>query len=966
VVACALLVASQAQGGDPRLRWYTVQTPNFRVHYHSGLDELAQRTASLAETIRARLTAELGHAPSGVTEIVLTDDTDSANGSARVQPYNLIRLFVTAPDDMSVLGDYEDWLLLLLTHEDTHIVHIDNTSGLPALLNAIFGKLYSPNQAQPRFILEGLATRMESHQSSAGRLRSTLFDMYLRADVLEDNFARLDELSHWVRRWPGGNLWYLYGSHFVDYIYSVYGPDTFSIVAEDYGKNIVPWGINRSLRRATGKTYEELYPAWHEHLKKAYGAQADAVRARGLREGRRLTFHGRGASYPRLVPKRCQKSNGQHEILYVRDDGHERPGLYRLAVGPVGGAFESSLVTRSTGQYSSIAPDCSVVFDTTAPSRRQYYFSDLFRLASGDSGEPLRLTTGRRAREADVSRDGRSLVYVTNRSGTTTLRLSSIGASGTLSNERVLVPSAHHEQAFTPRFSPDGRRVAYGTWTAGGYRDIRIVDVASGRFVELMRDRAIDQQPEWSPDGKTLYFVSDRTGIANIYAHDLESGRTYQVSNVVNGAYMPTVSEDGTLIVYAGYTSRGFDLFALPVDRAYWLEAQAPGRELPPSPPEPPRQRFEVTSYSPLETLHPRAYELEYGTGTFGQTLTVTTSGYDAVGLHSYALALSVDTEQSEPQGSLAYGYHRLPLDLRVSAFRAATPRRDFRFSDEQPTLIEHTTGFTSGVSYALPGLFERQRVSLSYTLSRANQVLPIGSRVDPYALVMREPYRGYLGLVRLGYSYSNVEGSAFGISPEGGMSINAGIDYGDQWTASDSSLLAVSGRTIGYLEMPWLDHHVLALAFSAGASSGTYPRRGFYYTGGFADSPLLDSFTSGLLQSAFVLRGYLPRQFIGRQYQLLNAEYRFPIAYPERGVSTLPAFLSTLSGALFADYGGAFNEQNLENPLADYHLGVGGELWVDLTLGYYVTNTLRLGVARGLDSEAPGWLTYFVAAATF
>ena len=69
------------------------------------------------------------------------------------------------------------------------------------------------HQAQPRWLLEGLAVLMETEHTSGGRLRSSQFEMYLRADVLEQRLARLDQISNPVRRWPGGNLWYLYGAH---------------------------------------------------------------------------------------------------------------------------------------------------------------------------------------------------------------------------------------------------------------------------------------------------------------------------------------------------------------------------------------------------------------------------------------------------------------------------------------------------------------------------------------------------------------------------------------------------------------------------------------------------------------------------------------------------------------------------------------------------------------------------------
>jgi hypothetical protein len=237
---------------------------------------------------------------------------------------------------------------------------------------------------------------------------------------------------------------------------------------------------------------------------------------------------------------------------------------------------------------------------------------------------------------------------------------------------------------------------------------------------------------------------------------------------------------------------------------------------------------------------------------------------------------------------------------------------------------------------------------------------------VDPYAPVPNEPHSGQLGLLHLGYTFRSTESSAYAISIEQGWTLDMGADYASEYTVSDDTLYSIDGRVRGYFLLPWLRHHVLALSLRGGSAEGSYPRRGFFYTGGFADEPILDAYTSNLLQSAFVLRGYEPRQFGGNQFVLSNAEYRFPISYLERGVSTLPVFLNTISGAVFADFGGAFNRLNYEAPETDLHLGVGAELWLELTLGYTVSNTLRLGVARGFGAAAPGLMSYFVAAARF
>ena len=181
---------------------------------------------------------------------------------------------------MSPLGDVDDWYLELVTHEYTHILHTDHIEGIPALVNALLGKTFAPNQVQPHWLLEGLAVFEESARTSGGRLRSSMWNMWMRADVLEDNVATLDLFSNMPRRWPQGNIWYLYGSFFMQWIAETYGEQAIRAMIDDYGEQVIPYAINRSIRRATGRTYEELYPSWVDSM------QRELRRAGRARSGR--------------------------------------------------------------------------------------------------------------------------------------------------------------------------------------------------------------------------------------------------------------------------------------------------------------------------------------------------------------------------------------------------------------------------------------------------------------------------------------------------------------------------------------------------------------------------------------------------------------------------------------------------------------------------------------------------------
>ena len=160
--------------------------------------------------------------------------------------------------------------------------------------------------------------------------------------------------------------------------------------------------------------------------------------------------------------------------------------------------------------------------------------------------------------------------------------------------------------------------------------------------------------------------------------------------------------------------------------------------------------------------------------------------------------------------------------------------------------------------------------------------------------------------------------------------------------------MTAASYSAVGYFPMPWLEHHVFAVHAQGGATAGNYGRRGAFVLGGFTPYPLTDAIRNLLIQPGIALRGYAPATLVGDAYQLFDFEYRFPIWNLDRGVQTLPIFFKRLYGAAFADYGDAeYTPLNLTH----MKLGVGAELLVDFTFGYFEDFTLRLGLAKGTST---------------
>jgi Tol biopolymer transport system component len=84
------------------------------------------------------------------------------------------------------------------------------------------------------------------------------------------------------------------------------------------------------------------------------------------------------------------------------------------------------------------------------------------------------------------------------------------------------------EDAVQPSWSPHGQRIAYWAVPAGkAQRDIWTIPAAGGTPVQVTNDAAVDWNPVWSPDGRYLYFSSDRGGSMNLWRVriDEDSGR---------------------------------------------------------------------------------------------------------------------------------------------------------------------------------------------------------------------------------------------------------------------------------------------------------------------------------------------------------------------------------------------------------------------------------------------------------
>jgi hypothetical protein len=933
VAAMALPARASAQVRDPLLEWRTVHTEHFDIHYYQPLALVARRVAAIAERTHSTLGEIFGFQPTERIQIVLTDDSNSANGSATALPYDTLRIYAEPPEDLSTLSEYDDWLATLISHEGTHIFHLDQASGLPSILNAILGKVYMPNHVAPRWFQEGIAVWQETERTSGGRLRSSQWDMYLRMDALEDRYWGFDQVWNDADRWPHGDAAYLYGSFFIRYIAARYGREAIATMMRDYGDSVLPYGLNRVAHRATGHTFSELWVDFLDERRAHYEAMRDEVHALGLREGTRLTNHGEVARAPRFLV--------DGRMIYMRADARSRARL--VVFDPQTGTQGDTLVRLNEGGEGAVHPDGSCVFFSRVDAYRDIYaYADLFR-RDLVTGEETRLTEGLRAREPDISPDGRHVVFTITSAGTTRLMIAD--TEDVPRTTRELASSDRFDLIYTPRFSPDARSVVFSRWSSGGYRDIQIVDIATGRIDALTHDRAQDTGPVFSPDGRTVYFSSDRTGIANLYAYDLASGVIHQITNVVSGAYQPAIAADGASLVYVGYTSYGWDLFRFDgLTPDGFREAEPFHDTRPAGTDEATILALESEDYDPLPTLYPRSYMLDVGQDSFGPQLGVSFQGEDAIAQHSYQARLGFGLVRGNLQVDASYTYARSPLSVTLHGFRYLTLAGGLQVGGEDRQWVEDVFGGDVGLGYTFPRAFRYDTISLSYAATETMRAEPWDFPLDPNTPPPVLPERGFYSTLRFGWAYSDVERYAYDISPSNGRIIATGVGVSDPIFGSQFRAVTFTWSITQYV--PLWEHHVLALRYGGGISGGDLGRRGVFGLGGFPNVSPIEGLTAPNVLGGVALRGYPASSRIGTQLHLVQAEYRFPIWRFNGGPWTLPVYFNRLHATIFCDYGDAFSG---ELDLSTFRVGVGAELFLDFTLFYVLPFSLRVGYARGL-----------------
>lgn len=447
----------------------------------------------------------------------------------------------------------------VIGHELVHAFQFDMAKAEAGSGPTAFNRL-------PLWFVEGLAEYL-----SIGRA-DVHTAMWMRDAVLRDDLPTIEDLSTDPRYFP-----YRFGQAFWAYVAGRYGDDIVPAFYRAAGRQ----GVGPAIEEILHTSADSLSAQWNRTTRSYY---EPLVRGRGdpLEIGEPLlareAYEDEWSLAPVLSPDgRRFVFLSQRELfsidLFVAD-AVTGEILGKLAETLQNPHFDAIAYLNSSGSWS---PDgqrfAFVVYDE---GDNGIAIADV---ADRDVAQTLDLPGIDAVYDVAWSPDGSSIAFSGSAGGITDLYRVDL-ATGAV---EALTEGVQAE--LQPAWSPDGRTLAFATDRGAGADPEGLVTVPMGlglldvatRQVRVLRPftDAKHINPQYAPDGQSLYFLSDRGGFSDVYRLELASGEAFQVTEVATGvsgitALSPalTVARETGRVAFSIFREGAYHAYALEPERA--------------------------------------------------------------------------------------------------------------------------------------------------------------------------------------------------------------------------------------------------------------------------------------------------------------------------------------------------------------------------------------------------------------
>ena len=536
----------------PELDWYTIETEHFFVHYHPESERTAKLIAKIAEEIHNALCTFYEYEPDTKIHWIVRDHDDFANGITYFQD-NKIEIWATSMD-FELRGTH-NWLRNVITHEYTHMINNGTARKFPRQIPAIYLQLIDYEKEKRPDVLYGFPNKIVSYPLATGSIMPIWFaegtaqfqlpglgydcwdthrDMILRTATLQNYLLTMNEMGVYGKNSIRSEMFYNQGFSMVLYIVHEYGLESLQQLTKALS-SLHRLTMEGALKQVLGIGEDELYRNWKSRLETIYKERLFEISNNPV-EGELIHGEGFADLYPVWSP------HGK-EVAFLCNKGKSYLSQTSLYIY----SFETKKARRIKGGIShsfSWSPDGKQLVYCKKEKINRYgsHYNDLF-IYDLEKKKEQRLTRGSRFHSLDWSPVEDKIVCVDNHDGTNNLVIYDIKTK----QVTYLTQNENSEAIYHPRWSTNGKIIIYGT-SAANTRSIALISADGKTKKMLLQDEFDSRNPVFSKDGNYVYFSYDKTGIHNIYSMNLRTGKISQFTNVIGGAFMPSVNARGQLV----------------------------------------------------------------------------------------------------------------------------------------------------------------------------------------------------------------------------------------------------------------------------------------------------------------------------------------------------------------------------------------------------------------------------------
>jgi hypothetical protein len=532
-------------GDDPSyIRWNQIRTDHFKVIYPSDFVSEARRLTSLLEFYYEKNSAGLNHQPAKFP-VILHNHSVYTNGFVAVAPKRMELITTPASDSYS-----QEHFEQLVLHEFRHVVQVDKLNqSVTRVMKYILGEQAQGAVAglMPFWYLEGDAVDAETVLSNSGRGRQPSFERGIKAILLENNKMYSYEKSYYGSYRDFVPSHYAYGYQMVAHARQKYGNDIWTKMVDFTAKNpytLYPFYFG--LKKYTGLSKSGLYKEtirtlkehWIEQYESRFLSDYTVINSTACRDFTSYQF----PAYinDSLIFALKSGIDQIDKFILIDRKGREKAFFTPGYIDPANISLSGGLVVWS--EYKS----------NERWENESYAIIKTYNLKSGE-----KKTISRRSRyyAPEISPDTKKIV-VTEVSLLNEYALVILDSKDGKVLEKI--PSQGNEFLQYPVWSKDENRIFVTSMGKYG-KSIKSYDLITGAW-SMIFDPVYDDIAELSAGNKYLLFRGTFSGIDNIYAIELSTGKCYQVTSSKLGAYYPHFSANNDKILYSDYTSHGFDI----------------------------------------------------------------------------------------------------------------------------------------------------------------------------------------------------------------------------------------------------------------------------------------------------------------------------------------------------------------------------------------------------------------------